>query len=392
MLDRTLLVPTAIIASLLSACVVDAGDPDALLDEEAYEEDSDAIVGGTNQNIANHPWQISLQSSTGSHFCGGSVLNASWIVTAQHCIDGSTNHVVSAPASIRVAAGSSTLSGMASGGQIRQVDQVIPYPGYTTASSGKDVALLHLTTPLDLADPEVESIALATAADESAGLTNAGVTGNVSGWGSLSSGGSSPDTLQAVNVPIVSNATAGSLYGMTITSDQLAAGDTTNGGEDSCQGDSGGPFTVAKGAGRILAGVVSWGNGCAQAQYPGLYARVASFQPWIADVSTSPFTNKVNQTNQSGAASSWKHFSLTVAAGTQGLAVYLSKASSSSGDADLYVRSGSQPTTSAYTCRPYQSGHNEACVIPNPATGTWYVSIRGYNAYTGVNLRADTFN
>nr|WP_104986633.1 trypsin-like serine protease [Sorangium cellulosum] len=117
------------------------------------------------------------------------------------------------------------------------------------------------------------------------------------------------DTLQAVNVPIVSNSTAQTLYPMeTVTADQLAAVDTGNGGEDARQADSGGPLTVAKGSSRILAGVVSWGYGCAEAQHPGLYARVASFRSWISSALASIPVVLDSRTNLSGSAATWQHF------------------------------------------------------------------------------------
>jgi serine protease len=93
----------------------------------------------------------------------------------------------------------------------------------------------------------------------------------------------------------------------------------------------------------------------------------------------------ISETNVSGAANTWKHFSLTVAAGSSALNVIMS---GGTGDADLYVRSGSQPTTAAYNCRPYKTGNNETCTISNPAAGTWYVSVLGYSAYSGVTVKA----
>ncbi len=62
--------------------------------------------------------------------------------------------------------------------------------------------------------------------------------------------------------------------------------------------------------------------------------------------------------------------------------------SGGTGDADLYVRSGSQPTTTTYTCRPYLSGNNESCSLSNPVSGTWYASVRAYTAFSGVSLTA----
>lgn len=96
-------------------------------------------------------------------------------------------------------------------------------------------------------------------------------------------------------------------------------------------------------------------------------------------------SGSINETNVSGAANAWKHFSLTVAPGTASLKVTMS---GGSGDADLYVRSGLQPTTSTYNCRPYKTGNNETCTITNPAAGTWYVSLLGYSAYTGITVKA----
>ncbi|WP_084736148.1 serine protease [Cystobacter ferrugineus] len=262
--------------SLLAGC-----GPEAVEQTRAQETalaSEQEIVGGTNATIAANPWQVSLQDSSGSHFCGGSVLNENWILTAQHCV--SENGTISKPA--QVAAGSTTLKGMRSSGQIRPVAEVIVYPGYVDVNQGKDVALLRLAAPLDLSGANVKAIPLATAADEAAGITNAGVVARVTGWGALASSGPmySPDTLQTVDVRLLSNSSAQSSYPEeTIGSDQLAAASP---GKDSCQGDSGGPLTVLENGTHVLVGVVSWGDGCADSRHPGMYARVGSFEPWIA--------------------------------------------------------------------------------------------------------------
>lgn len=361
--------------SLLAGCGPEAIEqsPESLL-SSAQE-----IVGGSATTIAANPWQVSLQSSSGFHFCGGSVLNANWILTAQHCVN--DNGVISKPA--RVEAGTTTISGS---GQVRSVAEVIVYPGYSGPETGKDVALLRLSSPLDLSGANVKAIGLVTAADASAGVTNTGVVTRVTGWGTLSSGGSSPDTLQTVDVNVVSNSSAQTSYpSETITADQLAAAAP---GKDSCQGDSGGPLTVLKGSTRVLAGVVSWGYGCADSRYPGMYARVSSFESWIASKisgTTPPATTLLSKTALSGASSSWQHFPITVPSGAATLTVVQA---SGTGDADLYVRQGSQPTTTAYNCRPYLSGNSETCTITAPTAGTWYVSVRGYSAYSGVTLTA----
>lgn len=92
------------------------------------------------------------------------------------------------------------------------------------------------------------------------------------------------------------------------------------------------------------------------------------------------------ETNVTGSSGSWQHFTLDVNSGMSSLEVLMS---GGSGDGDLYVRYGSQPTTSSYDCRPYRWGNDESCSISNPQAGTWYISIRGYNSYAGVTLQAE---
>ncbi|WP_437924028.1 trypsin-like serine protease [Sorangium sp. So ce291] len=362
-------------------------------DDPLIDTDETAIVGGANANIADHPWQVSLQTSSGFHFCGGVILSDRWILTAQHCVDFTGAALIGPPSSLRIAAGASQLSAMTTSGQTRSIEDIITYPGYVDGSQGKkgkDIALLRLASPLTLG-PSVQPIAMATPSDEAAGLANPGVLAKVSGWGHLSAGGSLSGTLQTVEVPIVSNSNAQTFYPMeTITADQLAAGDTGNGGEDACQGDSGGPLTVAKGSSRILAGVVSWGYGCAEAQHPGLYARAASFRSWISSALASTPVVLDSRTNLSGSAATWQHFTINVPAGTPMLNVH---SSGGTGNADLYVRYGSQPTTSIFDCRPFMNDSNESCNFNNPAAGTWHVSLRGASSsFSGVSLKSTSYN
>jgi trypsin len=115
-------------------------------------------------------------------------------------------------------------------------------------------------------------------------LTNteppAGALSVVSGWGTLSSGGSFPSQLQAVDVYITSRAACNSAYAAYggITENMICAG-VTGGGKDACQGDSGGPLVV----GTQLVGIVSWGIGCALPNYPGVYSNVATIKGFITE-------------------------------------------------------------------------------------------------------------
>ena len=94
-------------------------------------------------------------------------------------------------------------------------------------------------------------------------------------------GGSTPETLKYVRVPAISNTACNSDYGGSITDAMICAGYPGVGGKDACQGDSGGPFICNDGGKAVLAGVVSWGYGCADAAYPGVYARTTHVLDWI---------------------------------------------------------------------------------------------------------------
>ncbi len=93
--------------------------------------------------------------------------------------------------------------------------------------------------------------------------------------------------------------------------------------------------------------------------------------------------NGVPKTGLSGASSSETNFTLEVPAGATDLSFVMS---GGTGDADMYVRHGSAPTTSTYDCRPYKNGNNETCTFASPASGTWHVMLRGYSAYSGTRL------
>ena len=368
-----------LLAGLLAAC----GTEFSPQPEKNLIKSKEEIVGGSATTITENPWQVSLQSTGGSHFCGGSVINANWILTAQHCVN--NGGTISTPG--RVVAGSTKISTSGSG-QIRTVAQVVVYPGYVDANKGKDVALLRLSSPLDLSGSSVKAIGLISAADATAGVTNPGVSARITGWGTLSSGGSSPDTLQTADVTILSNSSAQSSYpSETITADQLPAAAP---GKDTCQGDSGGPLTVLKSGVRTLAGVTSWGYGCADPQYPGMYARVSSFESWINSTisggGVTTLTDGVPLNNLSGSTGAQANYKITVPAGQSSLTVTIS---GGTGDADMYVKFGSQPTTSSYDCRPYLSGNGETCTFTNPAAGDWYIMLNAYSTYSGVTLVAD---
>jgi len=93
--------------------------------------------------------------------------------------------------------------------------------------------------------------------------------------------------------------------------------------------------------------------------------------------------NGVPVTGVSGSTGNQQTWTMSVPSGASNLSFSIS---GGTGDADLYVKLGSQPTTSSYDCRPYLSGNSETCSFAAPAAGTWYVMLRAYSTYSGVTL------
>ncbi|XP_038079176.1 trypsin alpha-3-like [Patiria miniata] len=237
------------------------------------------IVGGSEAPLDSRPYQVALSRNyAGGSFvqaCGGTLVHRSWVVSAAHCIGASR---------VDVGLGYHSLS---AGGEQIITGTWIKYPGYNSGTYDNDVALIKLDTPATITD-KVKTIGIAKAGSDVA----AGTSLLVSGWGALSSGGNYPDKLQQVVVTAVSRGQCNSDYGGSITNNMFCASAP---GKDSCQNDSGGPivsnFDENKHVnGVILEGIVSWGAGCADARYPGVYARAANYCAWFAEKSSNDVT------------------------------------------------------------------------------------------------------
>ncbi len=238
------------------------------------------IVGGAPADPGEWPWQVALVDGNATNlyngqFCGGSLVAANWVVTAAHCVYGS------APSSQDVVAGIYNLQNPAPGYQRRDVAQIIVHPNYNAATSNSDIALLRLVSPVTLGGSGATKTQAIPLVPSSIGAL-VGIDSWVTGWGNTESVPQWPTELREVSVPIISNSVCNnaSHYNGEITANMLCAGFDA-GGKDSCQGDSGGPLVIDNGGQWQLAGVVSWGYGCAEPYLPGVYTRVSKFTTWV---------------------------------------------------------------------------------------------------------------
>jgi secreted trypsin-like serine protease len=222
-------------------------------------EPSPSVVGGTPAQQGEFPFMVRLSMG-----CGGALYTPDIVLTAAHCVDGSGPDT-----GITATAGDVDLQGP----EAVSIDstEVLQAPGYT--GKGKDWALIKLAQPFDL-----PTLKIADTTD----YNNGDFT--IAGWGADSEGGQQQRYLLTATVPFVDDQTCESAYGSDLTpSDEICAGYVDEGGVDTCQGDSGGPMFRQDDAGEwVEVGIVSWGQGCAEPGYPGVYTEVSTFAGDIA--------------------------------------------------------------------------------------------------------------
>ena len=236
------------------------------------------------------PWQVALVPRNGvaylpeQVFCGGTIRDATHVITAAHCVPGIT------AADIAVIAGArNRVSGV--GEPSRQVDTVVAIgraAGFVAAESGNDVAVLTLGTPLDLSNPAIARAL--PVADPSSTAGDPGQVALISGWGDTDPdpfASTQPDTIQSAPIDVLPDAACSNYGARYNAATMLCAGRTdATGTTDTCQGDSGGPLAHYDGTPSgpngqptvddydMLIGITSWGEGCADPKFPGVYTRL----------------------------------------------------------------------------------------------------------------------
>jgi len=237
------------------------------------------IVGGEAAEVNEWPWMAAISySTTGAGYaygCGASLISAEWLVTAAHCFyDAGVQAVFPSGITVVIGDHDKSLETDSNIKLVQYVDKILIHPEYNDALSKNDIALIKMTTKVDL--DIYTPVCLPSLNQQFSGDSW------VYGWGTLQPSGSQPDILQEISLPVIDTSlctTIMALQDVTIYPGMICAGGQS--GKDSCQGDSGGPMTVALNETHYLAGAVSFGIGCGQEGLYGVYAQVSYYLTWI---------------------------------------------------------------------------------------------------------------
>jgi len=245
-------------------------------------ESAGYIVGGHTAKKGAHPWQVSIQWI--GHFCGGTIIDKRWILTASHCFTEDSN-------TVKIVAGEHNLMVNEGTEQSIYVKNYFMHPQFSSYTFNNDIALLELEDDL-IFNEYVQPACLPKLANEKEDY-EAGSEVTISGWGSTIGHEISvdpplnkPEELQVATVALISDKTCRKpqYHGLThFSKSMMCAGRLGVGGVDSCKGDSGGPLVKQIDEKWTVLGVISWGHGCAQPNKPGVYTRVARFEKWISE-------------------------------------------------------------------------------------------------------------
>lgn len=233
---------------------------------------SSRIIGGEQANAGAWPYMVALTTHNGSDaWCGGSFLGSRYVLTAAHCVNKKD------PAKIDVIVGAYDMKSTNTAERIR-VKQIYVHEAYTYAEGGNDIAVLELESI-----PVLSQTSVIAEPDDFNELSKDNLL-TVIGFGARKevNGLKSdyPTTLHQVDVPFMPMDECRAKGGSYATqgANVFCAGAA---GKDSCAGDSGGPIFFRTNNGLVQMGVVSWGNGCAQPNKPGVYTKLSEFNTWL---------------------------------------------------------------------------------------------------------------
>ncbi|KAG6797175.1 transmembrane protease serine 9 [Apis mellifera caucasica] len=245
------------------------------------------LVGGQNAIPHEFPWMVSI-SRKGGHFCGGTILNSKYVLTAAHCLCSSTSVIPTNQ--LRISLGEYNLKGpeIPASKEERVVNAIL-HPGHKCGKYADDIAILELARPIIWSE-SVKPACLPVATGKPGYSTFNGELAKAAGWGWFGEDRSKykrADVLQKVEVRVIENNICREWYASQgkstrVESKQMCAGHE-EGGRDSCWGDSGGPLMITShlNGNVMVVGIVSSGVGCARPRLPGVYTRVSEYISWI---------------------------------------------------------------------------------------------------------------
>uniref|UniRef100_A0A0A9ZFZ3 Trypsin 3A1 n=1 Tax=Lygus hesperus TaxID=30085 RepID=A0A0A9ZFZ3_LYGHE len=219
------------------------------------------IVGGVVANITAAPYQVSIRNVNGQHFCGGTIISSRSVLTAAHCVIGTSRrlYVVAGVDKVNV-------------GFLNPVTIAVVHKDFNNETMENDLAILRVGRDLDIDNVTRKALPIATK------LPPDGTLCTTSGWGSTYFDPGNAEAsidLRITDVPIYNLERCRFQLGY-VPEGQICAG-YEDGGHDSCQGDSGGPLECRG----KLTGIVSWGLNCGKPRQPGAYTSVPFYKDWI---------------------------------------------------------------------------------------------------------------
>jgi len=232
---------------------------------------SSRVIAGENAKAGAWPWQIAMTMKNGRFFCGGSLVNAKWVVTASHCIDKQQ------ASNIQIVLGGHDLNHPSGSEQTRNVKRLIMHPSYGRLNN--DIALIELDRPVMFTD-RIQPVCLPEPTEQPA----VGSKCYLTGWGKIQHPGSSHPILQQVGLTIQENSQCNRLNSKYVPiSQQMVCAANPGTRQMGCHGDSGGPLVCQQPDGSFkLHGGVSWGSPtCTASDAWTVFARVSVFRNWL---------------------------------------------------------------------------------------------------------------